>query len=483
MSYIKDELGLINALIKSKDIGEIDKELLNRAVEYFSLVIKEKNILAKRNELERLVVSLTELVDDKLMELHFKKRTASSEEEVRKIDEVILELEGLKQTIIDNNKVYMETILSNLDSILDGEALLNECARIISHSAEVDPNVFTKGHVDQLFNDVYDKVGILSYVEKRKNTEKKIDVINEKNEEKNKLHHLIYLSEENFHIIEEFINVITSQMKLKEKKEELLSSLSEVDIELQKLDNAMFKTRRVQARINFLHSKIRRINEHVIEINDENAKVNQYINTLHRTLKIVGLGEVAHVIRYSNKTYDNSLNEIVSPLYDLRFDEKDNIFAIENVLDIVLLLFEQVNRNNKNNLSGDTTLIRIISYGNSNDNYPSVVTNLELSYLERKLLNDVMHYLNNITISDGKLVIDGTEDFGVTSEAIATLLLKVIVDINGDVLLEDLPEYIKIKSNMQEIEVWYKEYIQEMYDDTVDSINAISGVKKHTLNR
>ena len=44
-------------------------------------------------------------------------------------------------TLIDNNKVYMETILSNLDSILDGEALLNECARIISHGAEVN-NLF-----------------------------------------------------------------------------------------------------------------------------------------------------------------------------------------------------------------------------------------------------------------------------------------------------------------------------------------------------
>lgn len=484
MSYIKDELGLINTLIKSKDIGKIDKDLLNRAVEYFSLVIKEKNILAKRDELERLVLGLTELVDDKLMELHFKKVTATNEDEIRKIDEVILELENLKKTIVDNNKVYMETIVANLDSVMDGEALLNDCARIISYSSntEVDPEVFTSGKVNELFNDVYEKANILSFVERRESKEKTIDYISESDHEKNKLRHLLALSLDNFGMIEEFINVIASQIKLKEEKNKLLDTLSDIDIELTKLEKAVFKTKRVQSRIDFLHSKIKRVNEHVIEVNEENAKINEYINTLYKTLKIVGLGEVAHTIRYSNKTYDNNLNEIVSPLYDLRLGEKENLFAIESILDIALLLIEQVNSNNKNNLSGDTSFISIVMGGNKSNNYPETVTNLELSLLERNLLNSVMKYLNNITISDGKLVISGDEEISVTSSAIAALLLKVIIDINGDVLLEDLPEYIKIKSNMQEIEEWYKDYVNEMYDDTVLSIKNITG-ERHSLSK
>ena len=93
-----------------------------------------------------------------------------------------------------------------------------------------------------------------------------------------------------------------------------------------------------------------------------------------------------------------------------------------------------------------------------------------------------MKYLNNITISDGKLVISGDEEISVTSSAIAALLLKVIIDINGDVLLEDLPEYIKIKSNMQEIEEWYKDYVNEMYDDTVLSIRNITS-ERHSLSK
>lgn len=481
MSYIKDELGLINVLVKSKDVKNIDKDLLNRGIEYFSLVIKEKNILAKREKLEKLVLSLTELVDDKLMELEFKRVSVSNEEEREKIDEVILELENLKKTIIDNNKIYIETILANLDSIMDGEKLLNECARIISYSAnsKVDPKVFTSKNVNEVFNDIFEKVDILSFVERRENEEKRLE---DTQDEKDKLYHLLSLSLDNFEIIEEFIKVLLSQMKLKEEKDKLLKELSLVDIELNKLEKSMFKTHRVQSRIDFLHSKIRRINEHILEKNEENTSINEYINTLHKTLKIIGLGEVTHMIRYSNKTYDNNLNEIVSPLYDLRIEEKENIFVIESVLDIALLLIEQVNSNIKNNLMGDTSFISIVSGINKKNSDLETEVNLELSSLEHELLKSVMKYLNNITISDGKLVIDGNEEISITSSAIATLLLKVIIDINGDVLLEDLPEYIKIKSNMQEIEEWYKDYISDMYDDTVESIKGITG-QEYTLNK
>lgn len=485
MSYIKDELGLINALIKSKNIGALDKELLNRAVKYFSLVIKEKNILAKRDGLEKMVIGLTELVDDKLLELHLKKRTAVNEDEIRRINEVVEELENLKQTIVDNNKIYIETIIANLDSVLDGQTLLNECAEIIckSNNTELDPNIFTKGNVNELFNDVYEKAELLSFIKRREDTEKKLDGIIESETDKTRLVHIINLCQDNFIMIEEFINLISAQLKLKDQKDGLLKTLSEVDIELTKLENARFKFHKKESRVAFLHSKIRRINESVLELNEENAKINEYINALHKTLKIIGLGEVAHIIRYSNKTFDNNLNEIVSPLYDLRMDEKENIFAVENLMDIVLLLIEQVNNNNRNNITGDTTLIRIINGGNKSNEYPEIVTNLELSHIERKLLDSVMKYLNNITIVDGKLVIDGSDEISVTSSAIATLLLKVIIDINGDVLLEDLPEYIKVKSNMHEIEVWYKDYIESMYDETVLSIETISNEKGQSLNK
>ena len=153
MSYINEELQILDSLRNSSKVSKSDKAFLDKFRAYTVSVVQEKKLHEKKENLEGVLFNVFELIDEKIQELELRAQTEFDDFLVEKINLKIQELNVLKRKIRLENKVRLDELIQKADSTKEGEKVIVDVLGTLSRNSNelVTPELVNQGSVDALF--------------------------------------------------------------------------------------------------------------------------------------------------------------------------------------------------------------------------------------------------------------------------------------------------------------------------------------------
>ena len=488
MSYVIEELAILDSLKKSNKLSKSDKAFLEKLSTYAVSVIQEKKLKEKKENLEGVLFNILELINDKIEELKVRAEQEYDEFLVEKINLKIQELKVLRRRIILDNKVYLDKMIKEADTTKEGEGLIVDVLGILTkNSGEmVTPDVVNYKTVDALFRRIFGGINIGAIMTEQENLEHEAEDITLKMHDELKLSRALGLSIEHFNIVERYTDRIREQLMYEQEIDDLTAKKKVSETQLRKLEKRRIKFNSTKKKIRGL---VRRIEsaESILEQKEQLLAIaNEHVSNTQGTMRRIGLGELANEIRGLRLSYDPETNYIMCP--ELKsYKDGITVLGTGSIHEVAISVLEQTNKNyvyeeqNKDLLEimRETVKARLVELRsllevNRNKKYA----------IEDLMVERILGYLHKVTVVNGQLSVSEKDlaKYARTS-FVALFGLKTLIDLRKDLVLEEVPQDLLIKAEIEDLEAWFRTYTNGVYESAVASINSLENDKDYSINK
>lgn len=488
MSYINEELQILDSLRNSSKVSKSDKAFLDKFRAYTVSVVQEKKLHEKKENLEGVLFNVFELIDEKIQELELRAQTEFDDFLVEKINLKIQELNVLKRKIRLENKVRLDELIQKADSTKEGEKVIVDVLGTLSRNSNelVTPELVNQGSVDALFRRIYTNINIGETMDSMDSLDDEEEEIARELHDENRLCKILGLSIEHFNVVERYVDRIREQLMYENEIADLKEKRAVVEKSLSKLERRRWK-------FNSTKKKIRTLSRRLASMNDVLGQKSQlldismeHVDNTRNTLKRIGLGELADSIKFLNLSFNPEKDLIECSELD-SYKKGITVVGQSKVHDVALVVLQQTNRNYINEESSSEMLraIREAVLASISEIRGKIEVNRSKKYkIESDLVDRLMPFLHRVTVVKGQLAVSNTELPKVSRTSfIALLALKTLIDLRRDIAIEELPEDLLIEAEIEDLEKWFKEeYIDSVLTKADQGIKDIENDKKYSIN-
>lgn len=488
MSYVVEELQILDSLRDSKKVSKSDKLFLDRLRAYAISTIQEKRLIEKKENLEGVLFNILELINNKIQELEVRAQTEFDQFLVEKIELKIQELKVLRQRIVLDNKVHLDKMIQEADTTKEGEKILVDVLATLSKNTQefVTPEAVNYITVDKLFRRIFAGINIGEAMDRTAALDVEEASIAKEMHEQLNINRILGLSIEHYSVIERYLDRIREQLSYETEIDDLRLKRDETHKQLGKLQRRRWKFNSTKKKIRTLSRRLDSIKDVLSQKEQLHDIAIEHVSNTQNTMKKIGIGDLAYELRSLNLRFNPETNVIECP--DLESYKKGiSVVGMSSAYEIALAILEQTNRNYVREeesteiltVMKEATMVKLSEIRGSLE-----VNRAKKNKIEDELVAKITAYLHRISVVNGQLTISDVElaKYPKTS-FVAVFALKTLIDLRKDLAIEELPEDLLIEAEVEKLENWFREYADTVYTKAVQSINDLENDKDYSINK